>query len=247
MAQYNRARKSLELRNFVEPPDRLEKGIRFGCGFLLGCVVAVGALLSSLWSGREIVAWVLLPGLVSGYATMRLGDRFWDAIRGLGVVDLNSRLMHVTAPRVSVAMNRSRTGIRMCRSSTKLLACMVVCALSGCGLFDSGVEWRDGPFKLLWIDVAEQTSLNYEWGKHGAIGLVDWTVFAVGSNDRYIVVKQHPRGNKAVTNYFIVDKREALPTDLDRAVVGPLTQAEFTVQARSLPLPQFTKVLSSLQ
>jgi hypothetical protein len=134
------------------------------------------------------------------------------------------------------------------RSITKTLACVVVCALSGCGLFDSGVEWRDGPYELLWIDVSYQTSLNFDLGRNGSsIGLVDWTVFAVGSNDRYIVVKQHPQGNKAVTSYFIVDKSEVRPMDPTRAVLGPLTQAEFSVKARSLNLPQFTKVLSSLE
>ena len=98
--------------------------------------------------------------------------------------------------------------------STKTLALMVVCFLSGCGLFDSGVEWRDGPYELLWIDVSYQTSLNYDLGeKEGSIGLVDWTAFAVGSNDRYIVVKHHPNDNQAVTSYFIVDKREALLSD----------------------------------
>ena len=146
------------------------------------------------------------------------------------------------------AVNRNAAGLRVRRSSAKALAWLVVCALSGCGLFDSGVEWRDGPYELLWIDVSEQRSLNYDVGRNGgSIGLVDWTVFAVGSNDRFIVVKQHPQGNKAVTNYFIVDKRAVLPTDPQRTVLGPFTQADFNLQARSLRLPAFTKVLSSLQ
>jgi hypothetical protein len=115
-------------------------------------------------------------------------------------------------------------------------------------LFDSGVEWRDGPYELLWIDLPYQLSLNYDLGRNGSsIGLVDWTVFSVGSNDRYIVVKQHPNGNKAVTSYFIVDKSEALRTDPVRAVLGPLTQAEFSAKSRSIKLPKFTKVLSSLE
>jgi hypothetical protein len=84
MAQYNRVRNSLELRNFVEPPDRLEKRIRFGCGFLFGFVSAVGALLSSLSSGREIAVWVLIAGLICGYVAMRWGDRFWDGLRRWG-------------------------------------------------------------------------------------------------------------------------------------------------------------------
>ena len=131
---------------------------------------------------------------------------------------------------------------------TKALAFMVVCSLSGCGLFDSGVEWRDGPYELLWIDLPSQLSLNYDLGKDGgSIGLVEWTVFSVGSNDHYIVVKQHPNGNKAVTRYFIVDKSEALQTDPVRAVLGPLTEVEFGAKSRSIKLPQFTKVLSSLE
>jgi hypothetical protein len=65
----------------VEPPDRLEKGIRFGCGFVFSCVLAVGGLLSSLWSAHAIVASVLTAGLTGGYAAMRWGDRFWDHVR----------------------------------------------------------------------------------------------------------------------------------------------------------------------
>ena len=154
---------------------------------------------------------------------------------------------HFSAAKLSV-MNRHQTGAGVRYWGTKTLAFVVACSLSGCGLFDSGVEWRDGPYELLWIDVSYQTSLDYDFGRNGgAIGLVDWTVFAVGSNDRYIVVKQHPDGNKAVTNYFVVDKSRALPTDPTRAVLGPLTQSEFSAKARSIKLPKFTKVLSSLE
>ena len=145
-------------------------------------------------------------------------------------------------------MNRYQIQLGVPHWGTKTLAFMVVCSLSGCGLFDSGVEWRDGPYELSWIDLPNQLSLNYDLGRNGSsIGLVDWTVFSVGSNDRYIVVKQHPNGNKAVTRYFIVDKSEATPTDPVRAVLGPLTQAEFDAKARSIKLPKFTKVLSSLE
>ena len=145
-------------------------------------------------------------------------------------------------------MNCYQTVADVRRWGTKMLACMVIGSLSGCGMFDSGVEWSDGPYELLWIDVSEQTSLNYDLGgDRGSLGLVDWTVYAVGSNDRYIVVKQHPNSNKAVTNYFIVDKSEIVPTDPGRAVFGPLTQAEFNAKASSIQLPKFTKVLRSLE
>lgn len=145
-------------------------------------------------------------------------------------------------------MKRFQTGAGVRRWGTKTLACVVLGSLSGCGLFDSGVEWRDGHYELLWIDVPEQMSLSYDLDRDGgSLGLVDWTVLSVGSNDRYIVVKQHPHGNKAVTNYFVVDKRLVLPMDPVRAVLGPLTQAEFNAKTGSLQLPKFTKVLSSLE
>jgi hypothetical protein len=65
----------------VEPPDRLEKGIRFGCGFLLGCFIAVGALLTSLSSAHSLAASCMLIGLICGWAALRFGDRFWDHVR----------------------------------------------------------------------------------------------------------------------------------------------------------------------
>jgi hypothetical protein len=61
----------------MEHRDRLEKGIRFGCGFLLGCVLAVGWLLT-LVSGHVIAAGSLAAGLLCGYAAMKFGDRFWQ-------------------------------------------------------------------------------------------------------------------------------------------------------------------------
>jgi len=36
--------------------------------------------------------------------------------------------------------------------------------LSSCGLFDSGVEWRGGPYALLWINTAENISLCRDLG-----------------------------------------------------------------------------------
>jgi hypothetical protein len=65
----------------VEPPDRLEKGIRFGCGFLFGVCLAVGAALISLWSGHTVAGSGLLAGLLCGWASLKFGDRFWHQVR----------------------------------------------------------------------------------------------------------------------------------------------------------------------
>ena len=64
----------------MEPPDRLEKQIRFGCGFILGCVAAIGMLLTSLWSAHSVIAWCVIAGLLCGYAAMKFGDAFWKKV-----------------------------------------------------------------------------------------------------------------------------------------------------------------------
>ena len=65
----------------MEPPDRLRKEFGFGCGFLFGCLVAVGALLTSLLSAHSIAAGCVLAGLLCGYCALKFGDTFWENVR----------------------------------------------------------------------------------------------------------------------------------------------------------------------
>lgn len=60
----------------MEPPDRLEKGIRFGCGFFFGFVVLASSSLVWFWLAHTVVACGLLAGLC-GYVAMKYGDGFW--------------------------------------------------------------------------------------------------------------------------------------------------------------------------
>ena len=78
------------------------------------------------------------------------------------------------------------------------------------------------------------------------VSLVAPTVFAVGADAKYIVVKQHPATNQAatmfdrsITNYFIVGR--------DKGVRGPLKKEEFDRLTASLSLPAFTKIFDDLQ
>jgi hypothetical protein len=120
--------------------------------------------------------------------------------------------------------------------------------LTACGLFDSGVPWKSGRFQLMWIDLPDQVTLSYDLGGGGSIGLVDYTVYAVGSDVHHIVVKQHPRGERSITNFYIVDvNSSALPLHPERAVTGPLTQAQFDERAILTSLPRFTTILETLQ
>lgn len=59
-------------------PDAFEKGLRFGCGFVFGAVVAflviareVAAFTGTFWAAVAGVAVVL------GFLAMRYGDEFW--------------------------------------------------------------------------------------------------------------------------------------------------------------------------
>jgi hypothetical protein len=66
-----------------QQPDRLEKGIRFGCGAVFG------AFLGFLWFGLYwagisnslvILAFIGLA-LVCGVLAMQFGDRFWSGLK----------------------------------------------------------------------------------------------------------------------------------------------------------------------
>jgi hypothetical protein len=62
----------------MDPPDRQERRIRFGCGVLFGSVLAVvSAFTSHLvpWPWSLAVAVLFVFGC--GYAALRLGDEFW--------------------------------------------------------------------------------------------------------------------------------------------------------------------------
>jgi hypothetical protein len=112
---------------------------------------------------------------------------------------------------------------------TGTLALVILCtAISGCGLWDSGVEWSGGPYVLLWIDDPHDVTLSYDLGKGNSIGRIEKTVFSVGWDGRYVVAKQHPDGGKNVTQYFYIDgnkdKSVADPADV---VVGPLSETTF--------------------
>lgn len=132
---------------------------------------------------------------------------------------------------------------------TSTATAIALCALiSGCDLFDSGTEWRSGPYALLWIDKPGNVSLSYDLGSGSWAGRVEPQVFAVGANDHYIVVKQHPIQNKLGVDYYIVLRGEdSMSADPKKVVLGPLTTEQFNLESKRLNLPQFSKVLEALQ
>lgn len=57
---------------------RLQSISRFGCGFVLGIVLALS--LGILQVGVvEAIAFIFLVGAIVGWLSLRYGDRFWQA------------------------------------------------------------------------------------------------------------------------------------------------------------------------
>lgn len=120
--------------------------------------------------------------------------------------------------------------------------------IHGCYPLDSGIEWRGGPYRLGWIDAPNAVTLSFVGENGQLLERIDRVVFAVGWNGRYLVAKQHPDGNKSVTNYFIIDgANDGVAADPARAVTGPLDAAEFQNMTEQLRLPGFSKTLNSLE
>lgn len=120
--------------------------------------------------------------------------------------------------------------------------------LSGCGLGDSGTEWREGHYELSWVDDPRYMRLMYELRDGVSVARVNECVFAVGSDGKYLVAKQHPQGDASVTNYFIVDVRKDGPeADPQEVVLGPFDELRYRKLSEELQLPAFTEELEWLK
>ena len=66
-----------------QEPDRLEKGIRFGCGTLFGLLLGL-FLTRRLWFDDTSIALLgaIAVAVVCGGLASRHGDRFWSRFRG---------------------------------------------------------------------------------------------------------------------------------------------------------------------
>lgn len=125
---------------------------------------------------------------------------------------------------------------------------ILLCSLftSGCGFVHD--EHITGPYRLIAVDVDAQMSISYDLGDGSAIGRINETVFAFGYDKRFIVAKQHPNGDRSVTNYFYLDmskdSKYAEPAD---SVTGPLTKEQFESDALRFNLPKFSRTLTALE
>ena len=101
---------------------------------------------------------------------------------------------------------------------------------------------------LLWIDEPDEVTLSYDWGSGASEPLVQSQVFAVGADAKFIVVKQHPRGVKTTTNFYVIPRRQYEGRRTSHPpILGPMTSSEFNKMSAEIGLPGFSKTLTALE
>ena len=93
------------------------------------------------------------------------------------------------------------------------MTCVLLAFIVGCGGIGFAYEKNlSGKYCLVACDVLEQMSIDEIPSDGGNIynGVISATVFAVGWDEHFIIVKQHPRsdkhpaGDRAVTYFYIL-------------------------------------------
>jgi len=92
-----------------------------------------------------------------------------------------------------------------------------------------------------------------DWANYGEV--VPATVFAVGYNDQYMIIKQHPllsftnAVDKATTNYYILPISKTIDWSTKNGLMGPLSLEDFNQTRKELRIEDipFTKVIKDLE
>jgi len=113
--------------------------------------------------------------------------------------------------------------------------------------------WNDGRYTLVAVARLTAMNLSYNEGEYFT-QLVGPTIYAVGANERYVVVKQHPLDdktgipNRAITHFYLIARISSDEADeRQKGIRGPLTKAEFDNLSKTFSLPQFSKIFPELE
>lgn len=146
----------------------------------------------------------------------------------------------------------------MIRSVSYLIILLAFAGCSGLAIKEKIID----NYYFIAADDGEGCILSYHESKwtdfFGGVnygGLIDATVFAVGYNDKYMIVKQHPRTfpnppDKTITNYYILTLKKGMDWRSKNGLIGPLTLEQFNEKRQELNIPDevtFTKVLKDLE
>jgi len=115
------------------------------------------------------------------------------------------------------------------------------------------IYWREERYSLVAIDSLDQMELSFNDDGYLSV-LVEPVVYAIGADDRYIVLKQHPfqenrNGvNRGVTNFYIIERTfSGKLEDREKGVHGPFSKDEFEKQRAALSLPEFSRAFRELE
>jgi hypothetical protein len=81
------------------------------------------------------------------------------------------------------------------------------------------------------MDVAEDMEIIHIDKDGYMISIIGATVFAVGKDENFIIVKQHPKNenriDKKSVNYFIIPLKNKRSNIEEKNIIGPLSLKEF--------------------
>ncbi|GAB6197323.1 hypothetical protein PAGU2595_026500 [Lysobacter xanthus] len=116
-------------------------------------------------------------------------------------------------------------------------------ALAGCGLFDSGIEWEDGPFVVIWIDLFEQAHLAHRIDKTTSSSVTEPCVTAVGSNAAVVVAERIPPGSRVSEFYVVYKSRFEWSKPESAWMTGPLSAPAYAALKAREPMPELNVVV----
>lgn len=120
----------------------------------------------------------------------------------------------------------------------RILILFLAALIAAC---DHGVEWRDKPYEVIWIDTSDNRTLSYDLGEGMSIGRVEAEVIAVGSNDEYVVAKQRDRVTGNISCFYIERSKDDRYYNGNEITQGPFSESMFRDLNSELNLPGFSK------
>jgi len=128
----------------------------------------------------------------------------------------------------------------------KIISCLIAITLLCTGCIDAGgfavkKNIINEYYYLIATDNVEDLTLSYSFDKGDSdFGtVIEATVLAIGYNDKYIIVKQHPKTSndtphKKTINYYILPLKEGMNWGNHNGLIGPLTIDKFNEKAKEL-------------
>jgi hypothetical protein len=122
----------------------------------------------------------------------------------------------------------------------KLKKALLFCLFFALVACDSGTQWRDEKYVVIWIDTPA-LSLNLDVGEGASIERVAADVVAVGSNQWYVVAKQRNIKTQEFWYFYIEKSKDDSSKNADEITQGPYSEQEFIALSKQFGLPTLTK------